>query len=163
MLPYISRDVGPICRTADLIALIPAMRAVARCLCVEPTRAETLARECVAAAWEKRGALAPGEDRTVWAFAIVCDRFHAGEAAEPNRSSSRLDLDDFRKALAQLPADRREVLALVVAAGLTSRAAAEVCGSSPGSIKFRMARARRELAGALAGARPHPALAMAAA
>ncbi len=150
MIACISRDADPRCGAAELIALIPAMRALARCLCVDPVRAEVLARDCVVAAWEGRRSLAPGDDPTVWAFAIVCQRFHASEDATSGGVTSRLDLGDFRKALAQLPADRREVLALVVAAGLSHRAAANVCGSSPGSIKVRLERARRELAGVLA-------------
>ena len=147
MTPQTSGGNGSGCRTAELIALIPAMRALARCVCVDAARADALARESLVTAWARRNGLGRGSDRRAWVFAIVCERFRAmneGElpAAPPSET--------LLMALADLPADRREVLALVEAAGLTHRSAAEICGSSRGSIKYRVKRARRELVAAIA-------------
>ena len=56
-----------------------------------------------------------------------------------------LDLQDFRKALAKLPAEQREVLILVGASGLTYEEAAAICKVEIGTIKSCLNRARSKL------------------
>jgi RNA polymerase sigma-70 factor (ECF subfamily) len=63
---------------------------------------------------------------------------------------SHLDLADFRKALAKLPEEQREVLIMVGATGLSYEEAAEICGVAIGTIKSRVNRARTKLAELLA-------------
>ena len=58
---------------------------------------------------------------------------------------SHLDLEDFRKALARLPAEQREVLILVGANGLSYEEAATICEVEIGTIKSRLSRARSKL------------------
>jgi RNA polymerase sigma-70 factor (ECF subfamily) len=58
---------------------------------------------------------------------------------------SHLDLVDFRKALARLPAQQREVLTMIGAAGLSYEEAADICGVAAGTIKSRLSRARSRL------------------
>ncbi len=60
---------------------------------------------------------------------------------------SRLDLEDFRKALERLPAEPREALILVGASGVSYEEAAAICGVEVGTIKSRPSRARSQLAG----------------
>ncbi|WP_254461973.1 sigma-70 family RNA polymerase sigma factor, partial [Yersinia enterocolitica] len=57
-----------------------------------------------------------------------------------------LDLADFRKALAKLPEEQREVLIMVGATGLSYEETAEICGVAIGTIKRRVNRARTKLA-----------------
>jgi RNA polymerase sigma-70 factor, ECF subfamily len=58
---------------------------------------------------------------------------------------SHLDIEDFRKALAQLPVEQREVLILVGANGLSYDEAAEICDVEIGTIKSGLSRARSKL------------------
>jgi RNA polymerase sigma-70 factor (ECF subfamily) len=57
-----------------------------------------------------------------------------------------MDMEDFRKALAQLPADQREALILVGASGFSYEEAADICECAVGTIKSRVSRARTRLA-----------------
>ena len=56
-----------------------------------------------------------------------------------------LDMQEFRRALNILPADQREALVLVGAAGFSYEEAASVSGCAVGTIKSRVNRARRKL------------------
>jgi RNA polymerase sigma-70 factor (ECF subfamily) len=60
-----------------------------------------------------------------------------------------LDLQDFRAALAKLPADQREALLLVGAQGFSYEDAARIMGCAIGTVKSRVNRARMRLAGLL--------------
>jgi RNA polymerase sigma-70 factor (ECF subfamily) len=66
--------------------------------------------------------------------------------ATHGNQESHLDLADFRKALAKLPEEQREVLIMVGATGLSYEEAAEICGVAIGTIKSRVNRARTKLA-----------------
>jgi RNA polymerase sigma-70 factor (ECF subfamily) len=54
-------------------------------------------------------------------------------------------MKSMQAALQQLPAEHREALVLVGAAGLTYEEAAEICGCALGTIKSRVNRARARL------------------
>ena len=68
----------------------------------------------------------------------------------PANQDDHLVLDELRQALARLPVNQREVL-LLVASGLSYEEVAQSCGCPIGTIKSRVARARRELHSALLG------------
>jgi RNA polymerase sigma-70 factor (ECF subfamily) len=55
-------------------------------------------------------------------------------------------MQDFRRALNVLPADQREALILVGAAGFSYEEAASISGCAVGTIKSRVNRARNKLA-----------------
>jgi RNA polymerase sigma-70 factor (ECF subfamily) len=57
-----------------------------------------------------------------------------------------MQMNDFRKALAQLKLEQREALLLVGASGFSYEEAAEMCGVAVGTIKSRTNRARARLA-----------------
>jgi RNA polymerase sigma-70 factor (ECF subfamily) len=57
----------------------------------------------------------------------------------------RLELEEFRVALAQLPSDLREALLLVGASGFSYEEAAAICETPVGTIKSRVNRARTRL------------------
>jgi RNA polymerase sigma-70 factor (ECF subfamily) len=63
-------------------------------------------------------------------------------------------MEDFRAALSRLPADQREALILVGAAGFTYEEAASVSGCAVGTIKSRVNRARTKLVELLGVAGP---------
>jgi RNA polymerase sigma-70 factor (ECF subfamily) len=56
-------------------------------------------------------------------------------------------MSELRRALAKIPADQREVVELVAWSGCTMAEAAHVLGVAEGTVKSRLARARRRLAG----------------
>ncbi|RTL72666.1 MAG: RNA polymerase subunit sigma, partial [Hyphomicrobiales bacterium] len=56
-----------------------------------------------------------------------------------------LDMQDFRRALNGLPADQREALILVGAAGFSYEEAAKISNCAVGTIKSRVNRARAKL------------------
>jgi len=60
-----------------------------------------------------------------------------------------LDLQDFRKALDQLPDDQREALILIGASGFSYEEAAEICKCAVGTIKSRVSRARTRISDVL--------------
>jgi RNA polymerase sigma-70 factor (ECF subfamily) len=60
-----------------------------------------------------------------------------------------LRLNELRLALAALPAEQREALILVGAAGLPYEEVAEICGCAVGTIKSRVSRGRQLLAAIL--------------
>ena len=60
--------------------------------------------------------------------------------------ASRLEFEERRTALAQLPDDQREAVILVGASGFSYEEAASICGCAVGTIKSRVNRARNRLA-----------------
>jgi RNA polymerase sigma-70 factor (ECF subfamily) len=74
------------------------------------------------------------------------DGTYADRLATHGNQESHLDLADFRKALAKLPEEQREVLIMVGATGLSYEETAEICGVAIGTIKSRVNRARSRLA-----------------
>jgi RNA polymerase sigma-70 factor (ECF subfamily) len=56
-----------------------------------------------------------------------------------------------------LPHEQREALILVGAGGFAYEEAAKICGCALGTIKSRVARARRTLEGVMSGTGPQPA------
>jgi RNA polymerase sigma-70 factor, ECF subfamily len=57
-----------------------------------------------------------------------------------------MDMEDFKRALLELPDDQREALILVGGSGFAYEEAAEICGVAVGTIKSRVSRARGKLA-----------------
>ena len=65
-------------------------------------------------------------------------------AVHPSQQG-KLDLQDFRSALEQLPEDQREAIILIGASGFSYEEAADICGCAVGTIKSRVNRARVKL------------------
>ncbi|WP_332888314.1 sigma factor-like helix-turn-helix DNA-binding protein [Caulobacter endophyticus] len=64
-------------------------------------------------------------------------------------AASVLELDDLRRALANLALEQRETLILAGAGGLSYDEAAQITGVVMGTVKSRVSRARASLARAL--------------
>lgn len=147
---------------AELVALIPHMRAFARSLCGDPSEAEDIAQDALANAWAKRASFMPGTKFKAWLFMIVRNRFYSNkrrdwrtteldpETAERtlvanDNPTAILELDDLRRALSTLSDDQREALILIGAGGLSYEETAEICGVAVGTVKSRVSRARASL------------------
>ena len=144
---------------ADLIALIPHLRAFARTMTGNPAEADDLAQEALAKAWQARDSYTMGTNMKAWCFMILRNQFYSDkrrswrntqldqEAAERtllanDDPSAPLELNDLRMALAALPEEQREALILIGAGGLSYEEAAEVCNTAVGTVKSRVSRAR---------------------
>ena len=159
-----------------LTDLIPPLRAFARSLCGDVTRADDLVQETLLKAWNHRDQYQAGTNLRAWLFTILRNQFYSEirhrkfEVADPEGVSTAslavrpdhdvsLHLRDLQRALAELPEDQREALLLVTASGLSYEEAAEICECAVGTIKSRISRARDRLVAILgpAAARVEPA------
>ena len=152
---------------SDLLALVPRLRGFARALSRNHAAGDDLAQETVLRAWRGRDSFQPGSNMEAWLFRILRNTHISGlraTARAPVQSSSdieerlagaddpssRLALNDLRRALNGLPAAQREALVLVGAAGWSYEEAARHAGCPLGTLKTRVFRARRALAEHLA-------------
>jgi len=149
-------------RQEELVSHIPALRAFARSLANDASHADDLVQETVLKAWSNLGSYTSGTNMRAWLFTILRNTFYSefrkfrrevedvdGKIAAqvPDRAAQDgvMEMRDFEKAFAQLPADQREALTLVGASGLTYEEAAEICGCAIGTVKSRVNRARVRL------------------
>jgi RNA polymerase sigma-70 factor (ECF subfamily) len=147
---------------ADLVALIPHLRAFARTMTGNSTEADDLAQEALAKAWRRRDSFTMGTNMKAWAFMILRNQFYSDmrrawrsvrldqEAAErtllaSDDPSAPIELNELRMALSALPTDQREALILVGAGGMSYEEAAEICNCAVGTVKSRVSRARDAL------------------
>jgi RNA polymerase sigma-70 factor (ECF subfamily) len=146
----------------ELVAEMPNLRAFAISLSGSVALADDLVQETLLRAWSKSDKFQPGTSLRAWLFTILRNiyysnyRMRAREVQDSDSAYARrltvsgdqeshLDLEDFRKALAQLPSEQREVLILVGANGLSYEEAATICEVEIGTIKSRLSRARSKL------------------
>jgi len=153
--------------TADLLAVIPNLRAFAVSLCGNLDRADDLVQETLVKAWSNLDSFVEGTNLRAWLFTILRNIYYSEyrkrrrEVADPDGSiagrlatmpaqDGHMDLLDFRDALQKLPTDQREALILIGASGLSYEEAAGVCGCAVGTMKSRVNRARSRLVDLLA-------------
>ena len=151
----------------ELIAEMSTLRAFAISLSGSVSLADDLVQETLLRAWSKSDKFQPGTSLRAWLFTILRNFYYSSyrkQAREVQDSDgayaqrlfvsgdqeSHLDLEDFRKALALLPTEQREVLILVGATGLSYEEAATICEVEIGTIKSRLSRARSKLVELLA-------------
>ena len=146
----------------DVVALIPALRAFAWSLAHNGSDADDHVQETLIKAWAHRDKFETGTNLRAWLFTILRNTYYTnvlrrrrevrdetGEYAGGLRSPATQDwsiaMRALQAALQQLPAEHREALILVGAAGLSYEEAAEICGCALGTIKSRVNRARSRL------------------
>ncbi|WP_306259790.1 sigma-70 family RNA polymerase sigma factor [Pararhizobium sp. IMCC21322] len=145
-----------------LLGAIPNLRAFALSLSGNSSSADDLVQETLVKAWNKQSSFQMGTNIKAWLFTILRNEFYSQMrkkgreisdaegnltermAAHPEQNG-KMDLQDFKAALATLPEDQREAIVLVGASGLSYEEASEICGVAVGTIKSRVSRARSQL------------------
>ena len=147
---------------ADLLAVLPHLRAFSRSLTRHSEEADDLASEAVLRAIRCASHFQPGTNFRAWIFTILRNLYYnearkarirfifsqegeTDEATMPATQEIALEMVDFRRAFWRLGSQQREALILVGASGLSYEEAAAVCGCELGTIKSRVSRARAEL------------------
>lgn len=153
---------------SELLELVPYLRAFARSLSGRHEGADDLAQEALVKAWQSRDSFVPGTNLKAWLFTILRNQFYSerrrawrqvpwdAENAEalPGTSEDQgwaAELSDIARALQALPAEQREALILVGAGGFAYEEAARISNCAVGTVKSRVARARRALIAILDG------------
>lgn len=148
---------------AELLSVIPNLRAFALSLVGVSDKADDLVQETLVRAWDKRDSFTPGTNLKGWLFTILRNEFYSQmrkrkrEVSDPEglmaerlsvhpEQMGHLDMEDFKIAINKLPHDQREALILVGASGFSYEEAAEICDCAVGTIKSRVSRARSQLA-----------------
>ena len=156
-----------------LLDLIPFLRAFSRSLCGDRELADDVAQEALARAWQSRDTFRAGSNLKAWLFTILRNQFYSDRrrawrqapwdesAAErvPTAKGEQtwaVQLSDTARALRALPAEQREALILVGAGGFSYEDAASISNCAVGTVKSRVARARKALISALDGKGPLP-------
>ena len=146
----------------EVVGLIPALRAFAWSLSHNGSDADDLVQDTLMKAWTHREKFEPGPNLRAWLFTILRNTYYSqvlrrrrevrdetGEYADTLKAPATQDwslaMRALQAALQKLPAEHREALILVGAAGLSYEEAAEICGCALGTIKSRVNRARARL------------------
>jgi RNA polymerase sigma-70 factor (ECF subfamily) len=154
-----------------LIDLLPFLRAFSRTLCGHRELADDLAQEALAKAWQAQDNFRPGSNLKAWLFTILRNLYYsdrrrswrqapwddAAAARVPNSQGEQswaAELTDTARAMSMLPAEQREALILVGAGGFSYEEAAKISGCAIGTVKSRVARARRAVIATLDGLEP---------
>jgi RNA polymerase sigma-70 factor (ECF subfamily) len=156
-----------------LIEALPSMKAFAMTLCRNRTRAEDLVQDAACRALAKMELSEPGTNFKARVFTIM--RNHYIDTIRQQKRETQVELDDdemakvrfqspnqehalvlkeVQSAINTLIPEQREVLQLVVVNGLSYDDAAAVCGCPVGTIRSRLARARREIERQITGEKP---------
>jgi len=157
---------------AEMVRLLPRLRAFARSLAQSQHAADDLVQQTVEKALRNLDGFTPGTRLDSWLFRIMrngwIDDARARRRLEPidevaeaelsgedgrETVMSRLELRAVARAMDSLPEEQRTVLMLVCVDGMRYREAALALGVPEGTVMSRLARARRALAAMLDGAR----------
>jgi RNA polymerase sigma factor (sigma-70 family) len=153
----------------ELLAALPRLRRFARSLTGNRQDGDDLMQTTVERALER--GLPEGVDALPWLFKVCKNlwideqraravRIKAAQTRELDEEPSvsgeavalgELGLREVERALEELPAEQRAVIALVAVEGLSYREAAEVLETPIGTVMSRLARARAALAERLGG------------
>jgi RNA polymerase sigma-70 factor (ECF subfamily) len=147
----------------NLVDLLPSMRAFARSLAHNAAQADDLVQDTIVKALSHIDSFEPGTNLRAWLFTIMRNHYysllrkrkqevededgkHAARIAVRAEQEGKIDLEDFKRAFAQLAPGHREVLTLVGVSRCSYEEAAEIMGCAVGTVKSRVNRAREKLA-----------------
>ncbi|MAW87297.1 MAG: RNA polymerase subunit sigma [Phyllobacteriaceae bacterium] len=147
---------------AEVIKLIPALRAFARSFYYDPNDADDLVQETLTKAIAKIHQFTPGTSMKSWLFTIMRNTFYtririqkreapgAGDcvslkAAVDATQEWNVKGQELSAALHRLPAPQREILVLIGVMGTSYEEAADMLGCAMGTVKSRLNRARLRL------------------
>lgn len=158
----------------DLEEHIPGLRRYARTLVLTPERADDLVQDALERAWIYRDKWQPGSNMRAWLFTIMHNVYvndvrrwkvrPAELSLEESHLAARVTRDDhgalrdLERALAKLPAERREVLQLAGVEQMNYEEISRILGVPVGTVMSRLARARQQLREVLGGNEVQPVL-----
>lgn len=148
--------------SAEMVDLIPALRAFARTFCSHPAEADDLVQETLLKAIASISQFQPGTKLKSWLFTIMRNTFYTrtrrakrerpgGADCVSSHPSGEATQEwsirgaEIERAIAALPEQQREVLILVGVLGVSYEESARICNCAIGTIKSRMNRARQSL------------------
>ncbi len=156
---------GPEAIRKSLVGLLPDLRAYARFLHRDASRADDLVQETVLRALAASAQFQPGTSPKAWLFTIQRNTFlartraarredaamqRAVDAAPEPMAPGAAEISDLAAMLWTLQPNLREALLLVGAQELSHEEAAAICGVPAGTMRARVSRARAQLARAYA-------------
>ena len=150
----------------ELLTLLPRLRRFARALSRDGPDADDLTQVALERALKARDQWMAGTRLDAWMMRIMrncwidevrsrtrrAQTFSPEEAGAQVGSQAHLDIErhaelhDVDRAMARLPAEQREVIALVLVDGLAYREAAELLEIPIGTLTSRLTRGRQALA-----------------
>ena len=152
---------------ADLVALLPRLRRLARALTGNSAAADDLVQDACERALRNQSSFEPGTRFDAWMFRVLRNlwldshrrRAARGGVHEPIDAAEtisgadgaefmalRLSVKDVERAMLRLPEEQREALALTCIEEFTFAEAAALLGIPPGTVMSRAARGRMALA-----------------
>jgi RNA polymerase sigma-70 factor (ECF subfamily) len=149
----------------ELLALLPRLRRFARALAYDPADADDLCQIALERALKAWRSFEPGTRLDSWMYRImrncwideVRSRQRRSETFAPEEAGlgvgddgdrhieARVELAAVDRAMAALPDEQREVIALVLVEGLAYREAADILGVPMGTLTSRLVRGRQAL------------------
>src|SRR5215204_5132368 len=156
---------------AAMLEALPQLRRYAMSLCRDRDKANDLTQEALLRACVNIDKFKAGSSMVAWLFTILRNQ-HYSEYRKQQREVedvdgtyadllvtqpeqiARLEHEELRAALAELPHDMRRAIILVGAEGLSCEEAAQICKCPVGTVKSRVHRARARLAEILRVAEP---------
>ena len=149
----------------DLLALVPRLRRFARALARDAADADDLTQIALERALKARASWAPGTRLDAWMMRIMrncwidearsrarrAQTFVAEEAGAAVGSTAHEEIErnaemrDVDRAMARLPEEQREAVALVLIEGLAYREAAAMLEIPIGTLTSRLTRGRQAL------------------
>jgi len=152
----------------ELLSLVSFLKAFAQSLSGDRDKADDLLQETLCKAWQNRRSFVPGSNLKAWTFTILRHQFYSGHRRAkwqgpwdqdeveriPDAQTDQFgsaELSDTLRALNGLPPKMRQSLLLVGVGGYSCEEAAAICAVAAGTVKSRVARARRILSVAREG------------
>lgn len=153
----------------DLLALVPRLRRFCRSLTRDATDADDLCQAAIERALNAYTRWETGTRLDSWMYRIIRNCWidevrargrrtqtfvpeEAGDAVAGDGAADverRVEIDEVDRAMAALPKEQREVVALVLVEGLTYKEAAEILDIPMGTLTSRLVRGRMALAAML--------------
>ena len=149
----------------DLLALLPRLRRFARALAIDAADADDLCQVALERALKAEAQWEVGTRLDSWMYRIMrncwIDEVRARRRraetfvpedegrevgdADHRRIEARVELGNVDRAMAALPPEQREVIALILVEGLAYKEAAEMLGLPMGTVTSRLVRGRQAL------------------
>ncbi len=161
--------------SAEMVALIPALRAFARTFCPEPSDADDLVQETLMKGIANIRQFQPGTRLKSWLFTIMRNTFYTRAKLRKREAPGGADCvsslptaeatqewtirgTEIEVAINALPSQQREVLILIGVLGISYEESARICNCAIGTIKSRLNRARSTLLELLGETSPRTAI-----